>query len=152
MYQQNYLNTLSSCPIKLLSSHGRVLSCCLGTDPRTHEPTDGRTDRPSYRDAWTHPKMDMNPCILFCPSEKLKLSLVKSIYNIRHGYAISLPIQFLHLLRKFLMLNLLFLRRTVLTLDPMSVKVAFYQKIVLELPLQDLNLHQQDCLLCQSSI
>ena len=62
------------------------------------------------------------------------------------------PLQFLHLLRKFLMLNLLFLRRTVLTLDPMSVKVAFYQKIVLELPLQDLNLHQQDCLLCQSSI
>ena len=29
------------------------------TDRTTEEPMDGRTDKPAYRDAWTHLKMDL---------------------------------------------------------------------------------------------
>ena len=36
------------------------LSVSASVHSRTYGPTDGRTDTPSYRDAWTHLKMENN--------------------------------------------------------------------------------------------
>ena len=36
------------------------------TDPWTHGPTDPRTDKASYRDAWTHLKMAVYTALVAC--------------------------------------------------------------------------------------
>ena len=57
------------------------------TDQRTHPPTDGRmdgrTDRPSYRDAWTHLKTFQNEWTLFF---NLSLRLLCFLDATKHLY------------------------------------------------------------------